>query len=98
MRFKLNDDGTEVLDIIVKHYEDAYNLYVIRKKIEGMFETWAMGQEGDFRVKIAEGRKSVKKLEKFNKIIEDNKDELLNLWKDGNYQGLIAKYITELRG
>lgn len=98
MRFKLNDDGTEILDIIVKHYNGVYSLHVTRKKIEGMLETWTMGQEGDFRVKIAEGRKSVKKLEKFNKIIEDNKDELLKLWKDGNYQGMISKYLTELRG
>lgn len=44
--------------------------------------------KGNFSYTITQGRKSQKKLDTLNKIIEDNKEELNNLWLADKYQDM----------
>jgi hypothetical protein len=43
---------------------------------------------GNFNYTVTSGRKSQKKLDTLNQIIEDNKDKLTSLWLEDKYQDM----------
>lgn len=86
-----NEQGEQVTDrlsIEVKHYNGLYRLCVIKETVERGFVQFLMFADGNFNYTITQGRKSQKKLDILNQIIEDNKDELTKLWLDGQYKSI----------
>lgn len=83
-----NEQVTDRLSIEVKHYNGLYRLCVIKETVERGFVQFLMFADGNFNYTITQGRKSQKKLDILNQIIEDNKDELTKLWLDGQYKSI----------
>lgn len=86
-----NEKGEQVTDRLsmeVKHYNGLYRLCVTKETVERGFVQFLMFAEGNFNYTITQGRKSQKKLDTLNKIIEDNKEELNNLWLADKYQDM----------
>ena len=50
--------------------------------------------KGNFNYTITQGRKSQKKLDTLNKIIEDNKETLNSLWLEDKFQDM-CKLVHE---
>ena len=89
---QLEEGKTELLVMEVKHINGVYRLTVNRKTISTrngfICEEWIPFQDGNFNFTVTTGRKSQKKLDTLNKIIEDNKQELFNLWRNGKHNEL----------
>lgn len=86
-----NEQGEQVTDrlsIEVKHYNGLYRLCVIKETVERGFVEFLMFARGNFNYTITTGRKSQKKLDTLEKIVEDNKDTLLNLWLEDKFQDM----------
>ena len=81
-----------LLEVVVKHHDGYYKVHcnILEDMHDGCI-TWKPFQDGDFNIKIAEGRKSTKKLEKYNSYIENNFEELFNLWTNKEYKELAVK-------
>lgn len=62
----------------------------MRKKetVERGFVQFLVFARGNFNYTVTSGRKSQKKLNTLNQIIEDNKDTLLNLWLEDKFQDM----------
>ena len=83
-----NEQVTERLSLEVKHYDGLYRLNVVKESVERGFVSFLLFAEGNFNYTITQGRKSQKKLDKLNQIIEANKDELTTLWKNKEYKSM----------
>ena len=82
----------KILEVVVKHHDGYYKVHCnLLEDAHDGFITWKPFQEGDFNIKIAEGRKSAKKLDKYNSYINNNADELFNLWSNKEYTQLAVK-------
>lgn len=97
MKIPLNNDSN--LDIYISHNNGKYNLYVHKEKtrtVDGVeFVEYSPFDEGNFCVTLLEGRKSSKKLEKLNSLLETNKKILTDFWTSGNYGNLVY-YVDSL--
>ena len=91
---KLDDRGRQEQDVLsleVRHSDGCYKLTVKKethKELEPggtMYVECLLFADGNFNYKLLEGRKSQKKLDKFNDIIEANKEHLTELWKNSKY-------------
>lgn len=78
-----------LLEMEVSHYDGFYKFVVIQMedKHDG-FISFQPFQDGNFNTKIAEGRKSQKKLDKYNTYIQNNKDTLFDMYNKKEYRGM----------
>lgn len=83
-----NEQVTDRLSLEVKHYNGLYRLSVIKETVERGFVQFLVFARGNFNYTITQGRKSQKKLDTLNQIIEDNKDTLTNLWLEDKFQDM----------
>lgn len=86
-----NEQGEQVTDRLsmeVKHYNGLYRLCVVKETVERGFVEFLVFARGNFNYTITTGRKSQKKLNTLEKIVEDNKDTLLNLWLEDKFQDM----------
>ena len=83
-----NEQVTDRLSMEVKHYNGLYRLCVIKETVERGFVQFLVFARGNFNYTITQGRKSQKKLDILNQIIEDNKDELTSLWLEDKYKDM----------
>ena len=83
---------TTVLKMEAKHYNGKYNFYVNKQeesrdeKLGVTMVEYRPFDSCNFSATIGTGRKSDKKLTTLNNIIEENKDKLLELWKENNHE------------
>ena len=85
------EQGEQVTDrasMEVKHYNGFYRLCVTKETVERGFVQFLVFAKGNFNYTITQGRKSQKKLDTLNKIIEDNKEELNSLWLADKFQDM----------
>lgn len=96
------EDVKEVLTMEIKHYNGVYKLSVLKENIcrnnemgytSRQFTVFA---DGNFNTKLGVGRKSAKKLEMLENLVEENKEEMTNLWKDGQYQTLVNMFCQKV--
>ena len=66
-----------------KEYQKDYGDGVIMRE----FTPFA---DGNFTAKLFEGRKSSKKLEKLNSLLENNKKIITDFWTNGKYGNLVV--------
>ena len=88
---RLNEQGEQVTDRLsmeVKHYNGLYRLCVVKETVERGFVQFLVFARGNFNYTITKGRKSQKKLDTLNQVIEDNKDKLNDLWLEDKYQDM----------
>lgn len=71
-----------------KEYQKDYGDGVIMRE----FTPFA---DGNFTAKLFEGRKSSKKLEKLNNLLETNQKIITDFWVSGNYGNLVY-YVDSL--
>ena len=93
-----NEQGEQVTDRLsmeVKHYNGLYRLCVTKETVERGFVQFLVFAKGNFNYTITQGRKSQKKRDTLNKIIEDNKEELNNLWLADKYQDMCQLVHTK---
>lgn len=86
-----NEQGEQVTDRLsmeVKHYNGLYRFTVVKETVERGFVQILGFAKGNFNYTIAQGRKSQKKLDTLNKIIEDNKETLNSLWLEDKFQDM----------
>lgn len=83
-----NEQVTERLSLEVRHYNGLYRFNVTKESVERGFVSFLLFAEGNFNYTITQGRKSQKKLDTLNQIIEANKDELTTLWKNKEYKSM----------
>ena len=86
-----NEQGEQVTDRLsmeVKHYNGLYRLCVTKETVERGFVQCIVLAKGNFNYTITQGRKSQKKLDTLNKIIEDNKETLNSLWLEDKFQDM----------
>ena len=86
-----NEQGEQVTDRLsmeVKHYNGLYRLCVVKETVERGFVQFLVFARGNFNYTITKGRKSQKKLDTLNQVIEDNKDKLKDLWLEDKYQDM----------
>ena len=95
-------EGKEVLVMEVKHMNGVYR-FTCNKQTEKNMDgysimEWIPFATGNFNTTIkTNSRKSQKKLEKLNNIIETNITKLTDLWKAGQYQQLVNFITPELQ-
>lgn len=94
VRENTNHNSTEYdrLNMEVKHMNGYYSFIVRKETVENQ-NGWQSVQftvfaDGNFRYTLTTGRKSQKKLDKFNGIVEEHKDELTELWHAGKYNDM----------
>ena len=91
MKIPLNNDSN--LDIHISHSKGKYNLYVHKEKTRIVdvveFVEYSPFDEGNFCTTLLEGRKSSKKLEKLNSLLETNKKIITDFWTNGKYGNLV---------
>lgn len=89
---KVGNNKEEVLDLQVIHRLGSYVFTVSKKFIEYKdncsITTIIPFASGNFNYKITKGRKSQKKLDLLNNIIEENKHTLLGLWTSAEYKAM----------
>lgn len=89
---KVDDSKEEVLELKVIHRLGSYILSVSKNFVEykDNFETTTVipFASGNFNYTITKGRKSQKKLDLLNNIIEENKYTLLGLWTSAEYRSM----------
>ena len=86
-----NEQGEHVTDRLsmeVKHYNGLYRLCVTKETVERGFVQFLVFAKGNFNYTITQGRKSQKKLDTLNQIIEDNKETLNSLWLEDKFQDM----------
>ena len=86
-----NEQGEQVTDRLsmeVSHYNGLYRLCVTKETVERGFVQFLIFARGNFNYTITTGRKSQKKLDTLNQIIEDNKDKLNSLWLEDKFQDM----------
>ena len=83
-----NEQVTDRLSMEVSHYNGLYRLCVKKETVERGFVQFLVFARGNFNYTVTSGRKSQKKLNTLNQIIEDNKDTLLNLWLEDKFQDM----------
>ena len=86
-----NEQGEQVTDRLsmeVRHYNGLYRLNVVKETVERGFVQFLVFARGNFNYTITSGRKSQKKLDTLNQIIEDNKDKLNSLWLEDKFQDM----------
>ena len=86
-----NEQGEQVTDRLsmeVSHYNGLYRLCVTKETVERGFVQFLIFAKGNFNYTITTGRKSQKKLDTLNQIIEDNKDKLNSLWLEDKFQDM----------
>ena len=86
-----NEQGEQVTDRLsmeVSHYNGLYRLCVTKETVERGFVQFLIFAKGNFNYTITKGRKSQKKLDTLNQIIEDNKDKLNSLWLEDKFQDM----------
>lgn len=91
LEIRQNEKGEQVTDELsmeVKHYNGLYRLYVRKETIERGFVQFFPFAKGNFSYTITQGRKSQKKLDILNQIIEDNKETLNRLWLEDRFQDM----------
>ena len=99
MQVKLNDKN-EYLIAEVVHRNGQYRLSV-HKEFERTFEDGVVMREfmpfadGNFGFHLFDGRKSSKKLEKLNALLETNKKVITDFWVNGKYNNL-CYYVDSL--
>ena len=84
----LKDNGNteqDRLSIEAKHFDGMYKLSVQKETVTNYKEGWSsvstlLFANGNFLYRLSAGRKSQKKLDKLNTIIENNKSTLTDLW------------------
>ena len=92
-----NEQGEQVTDRLsmeVSHYNGLYRLCVTKETVERGFVSFLIFARGNFNYTITQGRKSQKKLDTLNQIIEDNKDTLNSLWLEDKFQDM-CKLVHE---
>ena len=87
----------DFLSIEAKHYNGVYKVCVIKETHEKGMTEFLLFADGNFNVTIGRGRKSDKKLEKIGKIIEENKNKYLELWKNKDYQTIACSLQNQTR-
>lgn len=86
---KIHLQDNEYLKIYVYHRDGQYRLSVTKIFEEDMFETsWPMAN-GNFYKVLLEGRKSAKKLDRYNEIIQQNQEALKSLWLNEHYYQMV---------
>ena len=94
MQVKLNDKNEYLVAEIV-HRNGQYRLSV-HKEFEKDYGDGVIMREftpfadGNFTTTLFEGRKSSKKLEKLNSLLETNKKIITDFWTNGKYSSLFA--------
>ena len=83
-----NEQVTDELSIEVKHLNGSYKMVVKKQTVERNCVSFLLFARGNFNYTITSGRKSQKKLDTLNQIVEDNKDELLQLWLEDKFQDM----------
>lgn len=98
-----DEDVKEVLVMEARHYEGKYRLSVTKENIcYNHTRGWTSRQflcfaDGNFNVPLGLGRKSAKKLEKLEILINSMKDDLTDMWKNGEYQKLASTFCARVR-
>jgi hypothetical protein len=88
MQNENNEQVTDRLSMEVSHYNGLYRLNVVKETVERGFVQFLVFANGNFNYTVTSGRKSQKKLDTLNQIIEDNKDKLTSLWLEDKYQDM----------
>lgn len=99
MQVKLNDKN-EYLVAEVVHRNGQYRLSVHKEFQKDYGDGVIMRQftpfaDGNFITTLFEGRKSSKKLEKLNNLLETNKKIITDFWTNGKYGNLVY-YVDSL--
>ena len=86
----LKKEDEKVTNLVIKpmHSNGVYKVHVRKEVVERNFSTWMPFENGNFNVTIGQGRKSQKKLDTLNQIIEDNKETLNSLWLEDKFQDM----------
>lgn len=89
------------LNIELGHRDGVYRVYVRKEFVEehelenGVKYHTIMSMplnDGNFAVRVKEGRKSAKFLESGSKYLESKKDILKKLWLGGNYNEMVSVF------
>ena len=86
-----NEQGEQVTDRLsmeVRHYNGLYRLCVTKETVERGFVQFLVFAKGNFNYTVTTGRKSQKKLNTLNTILETHKEKLTELWKAEKYQDM----------
>ena len=98
-----NEDVKEVLCFEIRHNDGKYRLSVIKENVNYNKQygytsrQFIVFADGNFSTTLGMGRKSAKKLEILNNLVEEMKDDMTTLWKDGQYQPLVNKFCDRVR-
>lgn len=79
------------------HYNGTYKVIVTKEDIQDGFIMSMPFARGNFNIRLADGRKSQKKLDKLNNYLEANKESLVSLWKEEQYQDMVNKVCSDVR-
>ena len=90
----------DVLVMEVSHNTPNYTLRV-RKETHTLHNGYNMTEfmpfaDGNFSYRVTQGRKSEKKLNILDSILNSNKETFVNLWKNGQYKTLVETYALEV--
>ena len=85
--FKIRHNNGVYRLTVTKETEHTRNGYGIREFL--LFAT------GSFNATLSKGRKSQKKLDTYNRIVEDNKEHYTELWKNGKYSNIYEDVILK---
>ena len=89
--------ATDYLVIRPAHSNGKYRISVTKETHKGYFREFLPFAEGNFNYTVGTGRKSTKKLETLDNILNDNKDTLVNMWKENKYQEMVNLLAEEVR-
>ena len=81
-----HSDGVYILTV-TKETENTSRGYGIRE--------FLLFAEGNFNATLSRGRKSQKKLDTYNRIVENNKEHYTELWKNGKYADIYQDVILK---
>lgn len=91
------ETATDYLVIKPSHYDGKYKIHVSKETHKGCFKEFLPFANGNFNYTAGAGRKSAKKLETIDNILNDNKDTLVTLWKENKYQDMVNLLAEEIR-
>lgn len=98
-----DEDVKEVLCFEIRQSDGKYRLSVNKenvnynKKHDYTSRQFTLFADGNFSTTLGMGRKSAKKLETLNNLVEEMKDDMANLWKAGQYQTLVNKFCDRVK-
>lgn len=84
------------LSIEGRHWDGVYRVCVTKETIGDGFVTTIPFANGNFNIRLANGRKSQKKLDKLANYLEENKEVLADMWKAGKYQAMVNEISTDV--